>query len=110
MGNRCLFIFTDTNKAEVSPTVYLHWSPEPKKLIEQIKSFMGDRKGDVSYTAANFCYIARKAIGENEPLSLGIFETPRGLLNDEAAIKDYSHGDEGVYIVNCDDFSYKNYK
>lgn len=71
---------------------------------------MGHRKGDASYAAARFTGICHNEIEGN--LSLGLIPAP-----DEHALVDwagYSHGDNGVFIVECTTFTaqhkrYDNY-
>lgn len=115
MGDRALVIFTDKDKTEVSPTVYLHWdgSNVPAR-IEALKTLMGKRTNDVPYAAGRFVGICHVANTGN--LSLGIMQTPdnvrQAIISGEVVdvvLKEYSHGDAGVVVVDCSDFSWKSY-
>lgn len=118
MGDRALVVFTDGS--EVSPTVYLHWSGgRVPALIDELKTVMTGREGDVQYSAARFIGICHASIDGN--LSLGrwnteeaICEAVKGLDNvsggDSAtSITEYSHGDAGCVVVNVNDHSWKAY-
>lgn len=101
MGDRAVVIFRSSDKSEVSPTVYLHWNgSNVPAYLKQLDELMKDRKGDVSYACARFIGICHEEIPGN--LSLGVFQTDV----DTYERRDYSHGDAGVIIVNCDDFSW----
>lgn len=118
MGDRVLVIFHDQDDNgktnEVSPTVYLHWSgSNVLSMIAELSKLMEHRKNDASYAAARFTGIAHVSIEGNS--SLGVFETDRDLRNAlltgdvESVAKnanEMSHGDAGVILVNCKDFTY----
>lgn len=117
MGNRALTIFTDSQGSEVSPTVYMHWNGgDVPEFVADTAKVMKGREGDVSYSVARFVAVVAAFLDGN--LSLGVFETDADLRNaikcqDAESIKrhaeSFSHGDAGVIIVNCDDFTWKAY-
>lgn len=106
MGNRALIVFTNTAKDDVSPIIYLHWNgSDVPAWIEELKSLMASRKGDVSYAAARFVGICHDHIDGN--LSLGMWNSNLGDILKNPA--EHSHGDAGVIVVNCDDFTWLAY-
>lgn len=114
MGDRALIHVHDGER--ISPCVYLHWGgTEVEDLLRKTKVLMGDRTGDVAYTAARLCGLAHDADRDSN-LSLGIWGPPDSnyakarehMLKTEPYSFDptrshypYSHGDAGVFLVNC---------
>lgn len=113
MGDRALVIFTD--KKEVSPAVYLHWSGNRvPEFLEEHRELMKDRRGDVSYAAARFTGLCHTKIPGN--LSLGLFDVPKtvqtAIKSDVPTLKalqGFSHGDAGVVIVDVNTGDWKAY-
>ncbi len=108
MGNRALVIFYD--ERQISPTVYLHWNGgEVPELLGDLAEYMKGRYGDAEYAAARFTGLCHNLISGN--LSLGIIANKlrRADLEDAAVLKEMSHGDAGVVIVNTGDFTWKAY-
>jgi hypothetical protein len=124
MGNRCVTIFVSNvgKNLEISPAVYQHWAGDKTDIIndiEAVKALMGARTGDVSYTCARYIGILH-AKDPNSNLSLGVYNTnPEDYIaerNDNAIFTQtsyawgkLSHGDEGVFVVNTDDFTYQHF-
>lgn len=111
MGNRCLYILYDNH--EVSPTVYEHWASHPQTSIIRLKRHMDGRFGDVPYATARLVGLLHAKNPESN-LSLGIWNTPEDIVrairkNLEEEIQNYSHGDEGVYVIDVRDFSWRHY-
>lgn len=114
MGDRAIVIFKtvdkETKEHEYSPVVYLHWRGEKvPKLLADLAELMASRRGDLQYACARFIGICHEEIEGN--LSLGCWSLSnkdKGMLLDSEAefMKDYSHGDAGVFIVDCADFSW----
>jgi len=109
MGDRCLVLLTDGK--EVSPTIYLHWAGEGTTgFIKELKELMKDRTGDIQYAAARFTGICHSHdIGCT---GLGLWNTTESdkkavIERDESALKEMSHGDAGVIVVNVDDFTWE---
>lgn len=99
MGDRCLVVFTNTKRDEISPVIYLHWhGHKVADWLKEWRSYMEGRMGDVQYGAARFVGICHTHIEGN--LSLGIWQGGNEALADPEG---YSHGDHGVVIVNADD-------
>ncbi len=111
MGDRALVIVTDGT--EVSPIIYLHWAGNKvPALIGKLKDLMGDRTGDVSYAAARFIGVAHA--DQPDAISLGMWNTSIDdakavISQDENALEKLSHGDAGVVIIDCNDFTWKAY-
>jgi len=117
MGDRALVIFHDDTT--VSPVIYLHWSgSEVPQLAAAHEKLMADRKGDVQYAAARFVGLAHEQISGN--LSLGIWNADADLQaavlqitadpTSKAAasvLASESHGDAGVCVIDCRDFTWK---
>ena len=108
MGNRVVFHVHDGT--EMSPSIYGHWAGSHwKEIINELRDLMENRKGDMAYAAARLVGI----IHERTPgaLSLGIWNAPErpSFTEQRAAIMDksYSHGDAGVILIDCRDFSYE---
>jgi hypothetical protein len=112
MGDRALIIFTDGT--EVSPVIYLHWSgSKVPDLLEQHKPLMASRGADVSYAAARFVGIVHATMPEQN-LSLGMWNADRRIRtavtrSDADILKELSHGDAGVVVVDVTDYSWKAY-
>lgn len=95
MGDRAVIHFTDGQK--IGPAVYVHWSGEDvPAILGETRRIMEDRLGDVGYTTARCIGVCHDRIEGN--LSLGTWSAPS-----EAEIRhaDYTHGDAGVFLVNC---------
>jgi hypothetical protein len=108
MGNRACVVFHDAEG--VSPTVYLHWHGDfVPAWLERLKHRMTGRLGDAEYAAARFVGICHQHIEGN--LSLGVWSNTltHADLHDEARMKDESHGDAGIVVVNTSDFTWKAY-
>ncbi|MBC3540633.1 hypothetical protein ACFSC6_12140 [Rufibacter sediminis] len=109
MGDRALIIFHDKAKKEFSPVIYLHWAGyKVKDYIKETQELMADRLDDVSYAAARFIGICHSHEVSN--LSLGIWNLPKGFSSDNAYLKNMSHGDRGVFLVDASDFSFRQIK
>ncbi len=100
MGNRAHVIFTDKD-GDISPAVYLHWNGGP----ESVYAFLDEMKRrkircDASYGTARFVHIVGDFFDSDEAggLSLGIHGGPKTL--EPASLKQYDHGDNGVYVVS----------
>ena len=111
MGDRALIRFHDTET--IGPTVYLHWGGSTvRSLLDRTKAFMADRTGDVAYTTARCVGLAHSDTPKTS-LSLGVWSEPSDnylkererMLRHKADPKGwhypYSHGDAGVFLVNC---------
>ena len=113
MGNRLIIICYSKDSKEVSPTIYQHWSQGKGAIAtllrEQFETFKG-RKDDCSYFTARL--IGRLHGGDDkESCSLGVWNTPKdieaSILSDNwKALKDYSHGDEGIILVDVVNFKF----
>lgn len=125
MGDRALIIVTDGK--EYSPTVYLHYGgSRVPDIIERTFNHMKTRPGDVSYFTARLIGLAHQD-NPNSPLSLGVFATKiivgecaarvvRAIRDGEKIsegmslkLENYSHGDAGVIVVDCDNFTCSAY-
>ncbi len=114
MGDRALVIFHDEikNSDEVttlSPVIYLHWAGHavPQYLVE-LRKMMKGRGGDVAYTSARFTGLCHS---KNPDSNTGL-----GLWNNGHTLKEYrrdghtiSHGDAGVFLINCNTWEVENY-
>lgn len=91
MGDRVIVTFTTDDKT-YTPGVYMHWhGSRAEGMIRAAQPLM--RAGDDSYSAARFCGYCHTQIPGS--LSLGLVDAPDGKNWTE-----YSHGDNGVYVVN----------
>jgi hypothetical protein len=108
MGHRALIVFTDNKEEQFSPTVYLHWhGAHAIEWLRELQDLMSDRLGDIDYACARFIGICHQNIEGN--LSLGVWTTPFDAPAwDAEDWAEYSHGDEGVFLVNTTDFSIRN--
>lgn len=105
MGDRALVIFHD--ETEVSPTVYLHWGGNSVVgQIEELAKLMHNRKGDAPYACARF--IGLSHVDNPGNLSLGVSSNDFSLdcLKDSEKMSEISHGDAGVVVVNCAEFTW----
>jgi len=111
MGNRCIIVVH--NKKEFGPVIYQHWAVDPVDTIKEFKELMQDRKGDVSYCSARLIGILH--VRTHGILSLGVWNLPKEFEQaikdrlsgkDNNSINNYTHHDEGIYLIDCDDFSY----
>ena len=98
--NRCLYVITDGEQH--SPVIYEHCAASVSANIAALRSLMeGRRYVDVDYAAARLISILAK----QNPGPDGV-----GVMNIEADIlrnpEDYSHGDEGVVIIDCETWAY----
>lgn len=92
MGDRALVQFV-TNE-DHSPVVYLHnHGAQVEEFIKEVAELMQERMGDVSYICARFIGVCHSHI--EPPYSLGTWNA-NGVIT-----KEDSHGDAGVFIVNC---------
>lgn len=103
MGNRALVVFKKLYTEHVtepmlyySPAVYVHWhGGQIREWLEEAAPQL--RKGDPGYAAARFCGFCHQKIPGL--LSLGLFNGPSPGKEDWP---EYSHGDEGVFLVDVD--------
>jgi len=96
MGNRALVQFTDGD--DFSPVTYLHWNGAyVADYIAELVELMSDRMGDLPYSAARFIGICHSHSPGN--LSLGVWNYDKKLNTED------SHGDEGCFIVNVNNWS-----
>jgi hypothetical protein len=88
---------------EVGPVCYLHWSGcVVFPTIERLRTLMADRNGDVSYATARFLGLCCYRLPGST--SIGCWNGPESLH--QARISDpESHGDAGVLLVNCKDWT-----
>lgn len=117
MGDRAIVIFKRTRNSgtnleletEYSSAVYLHWyGGEVLEWLKEAAPTM--RARDVGYACARFIAFCGTKI--NPPLSLGVFNTPpnkKGAEYTTKEIADISHGDRGVFIVDCMIGAVRNY-
>jgi hypothetical protein len=92
MGNRALIQVEGADG--VSPVLYLHWADEPQAIIDRTKKRLEGRKGDVDYA---FARLVQQAMGDDKgDTGVGVFNKTERLTPKD------SHGDEGVFIYNCD--------
>jgi hypothetical protein len=112
MGDRALIIFTDGER--VSPVIYLHWSgSRVPDLLEQHKALMASRGADVDYAAARFVGIVHATMPDQN-LSLGMWNADGCTrtavkARNVDALKNLSHGDAGVVLVDVQDYSWNAY-
>lgn len=108
MGDRVVAHVFSLKDREIGPAVYLHnGAYRFPRLVDELRDRMHDRRGDVSYASARLIGLAHEAIPGN--LSLGTWNAPHEGDPVECweaiTSEDYSHGDGGVVLINCDDFS-----
>lgn len=76
------------------PVVYLHWSgSRVPALLAEWREVMKTRMADITYGTARFIGVCHERIAP--PLSLGVWSA------DHLLTKDDSHGDAGVFLVDC---------
>jgi hypothetical protein len=91
MGDRVLFQVI--NGPKFSPVIYCHnMGSAVPEICRQLGDLMGDRFGDVEYTAAQLLRIASK--DSDGPLGFGIWNADKILTVDD------SHGDAGVVLID----------
>jgi hypothetical protein len=101
MGNRALIQVVGSRSEDVSPVLYLHWhGHKVPEYIEELKAMMADRPDDVQYTFARLVGICHTHI--EPPLSMGVWSADKQLQRAD------SHGDHGVYIINCANWHVEN--
>jgi hypothetical protein len=96
MGCRAVITFVDRNG--YSPAVYLHnagW--RVKQLLTAAAPHL--RRGDAGYSAARFCGYCHTQMEGNT--GLGLIAAPKA-AGPDFNWSAYSHGDNGVFIVNVD--------
>jgi hypothetical protein len=93
MGDRVLVQLISGD--EVSPVLYGHWSGnDGKEWLNELILKMGDRLDDLSYSFARLVQLAMKN-SVDSVISFGVWNATKKLeLSD-------SHGDAGIYILNC---------
>lgn len=119
MGDRAILHIHDGES--MGPAVYLHWcggAEGIEKLLAALRDRMGGRFGDVSYATARLIGLAHVEI--EGCLSLGVWSVPdsafikarKDMLRQDAPTHldgrkryPYSHGDFGVALVSCRDWS-----
>jgi hypothetical protein len=91
MGERVLFQVV--RGEQFSPVVYCHWAgDEVRDICDRLRERMGDRCGDLYYTAAR---LVQECIDGNEDnLSFGIWNADSVLTEAD------SHGDGGVVLID----------
>jgi len=113
MGDRALIVITSKNRDKFSPVIYTHFGGESvPEYIAELDGLMAGRRDDVDYAAARLVGIIHSHDVGN--LSLGIWNAGRKLrralkAEDEEFLAQYSHGDAGIILVDCSDFSWKAY-
>ena len=102
MGNRAIVIFSDKDRTEFSPAVYLHWNGGPESVYQFLDEL--DRRkirggDDLSYQSARFVHVVADFMDQDEAtgLSLGIFNGPESL--EAEALEPFQQGDNGIYVV-----------
>ena len=110
MGDRALVVFIDKEQLDISPTVYLHQrGRDVPEFINRLKFLMADRPDDLGYSTARFIGICHDGLSGN--LSLGVWNTPIDFMDwPDDDYLEYADGDEGLFIVDIKDFSFKQYK
>lgn len=107
MGDRCRVIFRDSTG--VSPTVHVHWvgSLVPQYLKQMAGAMKDEWFPNRFYAAARFIGI----VCRYQSHGIGVLGNSFTLadLDDSAKMKAESHGDAGVVVVDCKDFSWKAY-
>jgi len=93
MGDRVLIQVK--SGTEFSPVCYLHWGGnDAPRLIQETVQLMTSRLGDVDYVFGRLVGVCHA----RTPGSTGL-----GCFNaDHILTADDSHGDAGVYIIDCD--------
>lgn len=102
MGNRAVIILTDS-RGDHSPAIYVHWTGSMvPQFLAKWWPIMADRRDDLHYGAARLIGVLHNEIGGN--LSLGCWNL-RDIPKAPAMLPKFytaqSHGDAGVFVVNC---------
>ncbi len=107
MGDRALVILK--SGSDYSPVMYLHWhAPQVQNYVNRLKEVMKGREGDVQYGFARLVGIAHNDIEGN--LSLGVWNLPEKFSEtDGAALRQMSHGDGGIYVVDLNGYGIATY-
>jgi hypothetical protein len=96
MGDRAVIIVTNNN-GDAPVAMYLHnGGCGVGALLAEAAPKM--RAGDADYARARLCGVAHERSGGI--LGLGLFAGPKDL--EPATLKNFSHGDAGVFVVNVD--------
>ena len=85
--------------------MYLHWNGSPNNVstyIDKLAETMEGRRGDLSYAFARLVGIAHEDIEGN--LSLGVYSNDFKDDDIYDNVSRISHGDNGVYVVDVDDY------
>src|SRR5580698_5244330 len=107
MGDRALVILKGDES--YSPVMYLHWhAPQVQNYVNRLKEVMESWGNDVHYAFARLLGIAHNDIDGN--LSLGCWNLPEGFSEtDSKALRELSHGDGGIYVVDLKDYAIATY-
>ena len=107
MGDRALVILKA--RGEYSPVLYLHrHAPQVRNYITRLREVMESRGADVNYAFARLLGIVHNDIDGN--LSLGCWNLPPDFSETDAkALRDMSHGDGGIYVVDLTDYGIATY-
>jgi len=109
MGCRALVQFVkragkDREIKEGSPVVYLHHDGYMvKQYLHELGELMAPRPNDDSYACARFIGICHSHDSDSA-LSLGTWNARDGIIGELD-----SHGDLGVWVVNCDTWEVETY-
>jgi len=101
MGDRAVVLFEGANGIEPF-AVYFHWAGAAgvRALCDEALARLAERRGDVSYFAARFVGIAHEH-DKDSVTGMGLLAAPTAAqYADPAAMKEYSHGDAGVAVLN----------
>ncbi len=106
MGDRALILKSNQfGTIEYSPVLYLHWQGESVPgLLDELREVMRGREGDLSYSFARLVAVACKYMDGN--LSIGVHDRPDDFEESTEYLRGLSHGDAGVVICNCSDYSW----
>lgn len=133
MGDRALVIFVGVFpkehnglELEVSPTIYTHWSG---RVVEGIIEGLDGKVAinDAGEAFVGFC--SELASGREDFMGFSCWNTPAHVIKAiehifdekevaiikegagwaEGLLANYSHGDRGIYVVDCRDFSFEVY-
>ena len=107
MGDRALVILK--SETDYSPVLYLHWhAPQVRNYVRRLREVMEGRGADVNYAFARLLGIVHNDIDGN--LSLGCWNLPPDFSETDAkALRDMSHGDGGIYVVDLTDYGIATY-
>ena len=117
MGDRAILHVHDGET--MGPAIYLHWGGNAVgELLTALRERMAGRTGDVAYASARLVGLAHERTDGN--LSLGLWNAPSdeyAKARDEMLRREspewmagrshfpYSHGDFGVALVDCRDWT-----